>query len=196
MLNIKFEKIFTISNFISSIRLILIFPTIYLLKGIGEHDSYRIYILLIFALAYLSDLLDGYLARKFNEISELGKIIDPLADKIFVIAVVIQLFLYDEITSFYFWVIILRDVVIFLGGIYVSKTIGRILPSNLLGKMTVASIGLFLIAVVAGLETIPLLYNFIQYLSILLSFASVLGYGLRAYETIKWHKKNGISKEY
>lgn len=193
MFNIKFEKIYTLSNFISLLRILLIIPTLYFLSKIMEHDSYRIYVLLMFFFAYVSDLLDGFFARKFNEISELGKIIDPLADKIFVIAVVIQLFIYKEISSLYFLVIILRDLLIFLGGIFVSKKIGKVLPSNLLGKITVFSIGLFLIIVVAGLNESNIIHYIIKYLSILLSFASVFGYALRAQETIKWHKTNGVS---
>lgn len=196
MLNIKFEKIFTASNLISFLRLLLIMPTMYFVTKMGEHDNYRIYILLMFLLAYLSDLLDGYLARKFDEISELGKIIDPLADKLFVIILFVQLYMIAEISSFYFWIIVSRDIIIFLGGIYVSNKIGKVLPSNLLGKITVASIGLFLIVLIAGLEKASWIFITIQYLSIFLSFASVFGYAIRGYESINWYKKNGITQEH
>ena len=196
--NMKLElnKIYTKSNLISFVRLLLVAPTIYLMTKIPEHDEYRYFVLFMFFLAYLSDILDGYLARKFNEISELGKIIDPLADKIFVIAIVFQLFLSEEIPSYYFWIIIFRDVLILLGGIVVTNITGKVLPSNLLGKITVASIGLFFIAVVAGARDIHWLYDLLKYLSLSLSFASVLGYGLRGYETIKWYKRNGNVKEH
>lgn len=194
MLNIKFIKLFTYSNFISFLRIILIIPTMYLLANITEHDHYRYFVLSMFFLAYVSDILDGYLARKFNEISELGKIIDPLADKLFVLAIVIQLYIYGEVSAFYFWVIILRDMVIFIGGIIVSNIIGKVLPSNLLGKITVFSIGVFFIAVVAGAKEVPWLYNTLQYFSLLFSLASVFGYALRAYESIKWYNKNGNSQ--
>ncbi len=195
-MKLELNKIYTKSNVISFVRLLLVAPTIYLMTNIPEHDEYRCFVLFMFFLAYLSDILDGYLARKFNEISELGKIIDPLADKVFVIAIVIQLFFMGEITAFYFWIIILRDVVILIGGLIITNITGKVLPSNLLGKITVASIGLFFIAVVAGARDISWLYNFLQYLSLFLSFASVLGYGLRGYETIKWYRKNGNIKKY
>jgi CDP-diacylglycerol--glycerol-3-phosphate 3-phosphatidyltransferase len=196
-MKLELNKIYTKSNLISFVRLLLVAPTIYLMNMIPEHDDYRYIVLFMFFLAYLSDILDGYLARKFNEISELGKIIDPLADKIFVIAIVLQLFWSGEITPTYFWIIILRDVLILLGGVIVTNITGKVLPSNLLGKITVASIGLFFIAVVAGArDDATWVYNLLQYLSLFLSFASVLGYGLRGYETIKWYKKNGNVKEY
>ena len=193
MTNIKFDKLYTYSNYISFLRIVLIIPTMYLLANIEEHEHYRYFVLIMFILAYISDLLDGYLARKFNDISELGKIIDPLADKIFVLAIVIQLYVYGEVSSFYFWVIILRDVIIFIGGIIISNIIGKVLPSNLIGKITVASIGFFFIAVVAGASEVPWLYNSLQYLSLALSFASVFAYALRGYESIKWYKRNGIT---
>ncbi len=101
------------------------------------------YILLsLYILVYLTDIADGYFARKFNQISELGKIIDPLADKILVILVVAYLYYYEIIPAYYFWIIILRDLIIFIGGIIVSKKIGKVLPSNYLGKATVLSIGI------------------------------------------------------
>lgn len=189
----KKDEILTISNLVSLFRLFLVIPTIYLLSRMGEHEEFRVYIIILFFIAYLSDLLDGFLARKFNKITEFGKIIDPLADKVFVIGIILQLYVSEEITSFYFWVILSRDVLILIGGIIVSKTIGKVLPSNLLGKITVASIAFFLLAVIIGAKEIPLLYFILQYVSIILSFASVLGYGLRAYETITWYRKNGNS---
>ena len=186
----KFNEIATISNFISLLRMLLVFPTAYFLSKINEVDSYRIVVILFFVGAFITDLLDGFIARKMNQITEVGKIIDPLADKVFVIMIVLQLFWMNEIPAIYFWIIILRDVIIFTGGIFVSRIIGKVLPSNLLGKITVASIAAYLLAVVGGAQNITWLYNTLFYLSIFLSFASVIGYGVRAYENIKWVKEN------
>jgi len=189
-MNISFDKIFTVSNFISFLRVFLVIPFIIILPNLDEGNN-RLWVIILIAIGYISDLLDGYLARKLNEVSELGKIIDPLADKVCVIAVVTMLFLSDEIPTFYFVVIILRDVIIFFGGILVSKKIGKVLPSNLLGKITVSSIGFFIIAVVSNLHQHSIMiYDFLYYISIILSFASVAGYALRAYEIINWNKKS------
>lgn len=189
-MKLNYKELFQTSNLISISRILLVIPTAYFLSKINENDSYRIIVILFFVGAYLTDLLDGFIARKFNQITEFGKIIDPLADKIFVTMIILQLFLMGEIPVFYFWIIILRDVIIFLGGIYVSNKIGKVLPSNLLGKITVASIASFLLIVVSlGIE-ISWLYNMFFYLSILLSFASVVGYGIRAKENIKWVEEN------
>jgi len=189
-MKINYKEIFGASNLISVSRMLLVFPTAYFLSQINEVESYRIVVILFFVAAYITDLLDGFVARKLNQITEFGKIIDPLADKVFVMMIVFQLFWMEEIPAYFFWIIILRDIIIFIGGIYVSKIIGKVLPSNLLGKITVASIAAFLVAIVAGAEQIEWLYNYLLYQSIVLSFASVLGYGVRAYENIKWVKEN------
>jgi len=189
-MKLNYTELLKTSNLISILRILLVIPTAYFLSKINENDSYRVIVVLFFVGAYLTDLLDGFIARKFNQITEFGKIIDPLADKIFVTMIVLQLFWMEEIPTFYFWIIILRDVIIFLGGIYVSNVIGKVLPSNLLGKITVASIAVFLLVVVGGGREILWLYNMFFYISIFLSFASVAGYGVRAYENIKWVKEN------
>jgi CDP-diacylglycerol--glycerol-3-phosphate 3-phosphatidyltransferase len=189
-MNYSVKEIFTISNFVSMLRMLLVLPTSYYLSKISESDTYRIIVITLFLGAYITDLLDGFLARKFNQITEFGKIIDPLADKIFVSVIVFQLFWMDQIPSYYFWIIILRDLIIFVGGIFVTRIIGKVLPSNLLGKITVASIAFFLLAIVGGAQNYGWLYYSLLILSITLSFASVIGYTIRAYENIKWVKDN------
>jgi len=189
-MKLNYKELLKTSNLISISRILLVIPTAYFLSKINENDSYRFIVLLFFLGAYVSDLLDGFVARKFNQITEFGKIIDPLADKIFVTMIILQLFWMEEIPAYYFWILILRDVIIFLGGIYVTKKIGKVLPSNLLGKITVVSIGFFLITVVGMGDKISWLYNLFFYSSILLSFASVVGYGIRASENLKWVRDN------
>ena len=107
--------------------------------------------------------------------------------------IVIKLYLIGEISDFYFWVIILRDILIFLGGIFISNKIGRVLPSNLLGKITVLTIGIYLISVVLNFsEEAPKVYGFLYYLSISMSFISIIGYAVRGFELIKWKRKNEV----
>lgn len=190
-MKINYKEIHTKSNYLSLLRLFLAIPFYFLLDHINEDYSYRLLVFGLMVFGLFTDLADGWLARKFNEITEIGKIIDPLADKVAIGVIVIKLYLIGEIPDFYFWVIILRDVIIFTGGIFVSKKIGKVLPSNLLGKITVLTIGFFLFALILDAENGARgLYNFLYYLSLFMSFASVIGYGIRGYESIKWKKRN------
>ena len=80
------NKIFSIANMISLSRIILCFPLIYYL----ESDDY-LYSIIILILMIFSDLIDGFIARKTNTITSFGKLLDPLADKIAIIIVLIYL---------------------------------------------------------------------------------------------------------
>jgi CDP-diacylglycerol--glycerol-3-phosphate 3-phosphatidyltransferase len=144
--------------------------------------------------AVLTDVLDGYLARKFNEVTEMGKIIDPLADKFVIGVVVLKLFLIGDVPDYYFWMIVGRDVLIFTGGIFVSRKLGRVLPSNMLGKITVISIGLVLFIILFQVNRSSVFFKGIYLLSILLVISSLIGYAIRAFEFIK-QKKNEPAKK-
>lgn len=184
-MKIQFKHINTLSNYISFSRILLAIPIYYFVSNIENIPNSRIILIALFILAYITDLLDGYFARRNNEITELGKIIDPLADKILVIMIATYYFYFKMIPEYYFWIIILRDLIIFIGGIFVSNKIGKVLPSNYLGKGTVFSIGLFILAVTVGLDTNNVVYQVLLYLSIILSFSSVFSYGYRAFNEIK-----------
>ena len=184
-MKIEFNKVYTLSNFISLFRILLAFPIFYFISNLEHVNGARYYLLSLYFLVYLSDIADGYFARKFNQVSELGKIIDPLADKILVIMLISYLYFYEFIPDYYFWIIVLRDAIIFIGGIIVSRKIGKVLPSNYLGKITVISIGTFIIIVTLGVSENNFLYIFFKYLSILLSFVSVISYAIRGIAEVK-----------
>lgn len=186
------KEITNVPNLISLFRLILAIPFYFLLPSINENYKYRIVIISLIIIAFISDLLDGYIARKQNITTELGKILDPLADKLLVIIIITQLYLNDMILEFYFWIILLRDVLIFTGGIVVSKKIGRVLPSNIIGKITVFSIGIYIIIVLLDIPKSDIFYHIIFYLSIILSLLSVIVYFIRALEVMRWSKNEVI----
>lgn len=182
----------TLPNYISIFRLFLCIPLYFSLEGINSDSNYRFITVGIIFIAFLSDILDGHIARKRKLISEFGKIIDPFADKIFVLIISIQLYFTNEILPVYFWIILSRDILIFVGGIIVSKINEQVLPSNLLGKITVTSIGLFFIYVIIGFSKVNIFYSILFYLSLVLSILSVIGYLLRAIEIVKWEKRDTI----
>ena len=111
-MKLEFKKINTFSNYISFFRILLAAPIFYYVSNINFIEGARSILLFLYFLVYLSDIADGYFARKLNQVSELGKIIDPLADKILVILVVTYLYYLEIIPGYYYWIIILRDVII------------------------------------------------------------------------------------
>ncbi|MCP5064306.1 MAG: hypothetical protein GY936_17845, partial [Ignavibacteriae bacterium] len=125
-MRIKFQQINTISNYVSFSRVLLGIPIYIYVSQINEIENARNILIGLYIAAYITDILDGFLARKLNQISELGKIIDPLADKILVIMIVSYLYIFNIIPPIYFWIIVLRDLIIFAGGIIVSKKIGKV----------------------------------------------------------------------
>lgn len=134
------EKFINISNSLSFFRLLLSIPLIFFLMN---DDVFAV--LILFILAYISDLLDGFFARKLNQITEIGKIIDPLADKVFVSVLVIILMIKGYIPFWFFIIVLLRDFLILLGGLYISRKQKKVPASNIYGKIAVFIIGLTLL---------------------------------------------------
>jgi len=99
---------------------------------------------------YFSDLLDGFLARRLNQISEAGKIIDPLADKISVAAITLILIVLGKIPLWFALIVLIRDVLIFSFGLYLNKKKDVRLMSNIPGKLAVFTIGLVLLLAIVN----------------------------------------------
>jgi CDP-diacylglycerol--glycerol-3-phosphate 3-phosphatidyltransferase len=87
------------------------------------------------AVASLSDILDGNLARRWNSVTEWGKALDPIADKLLAAAVVVTLTKLGRFPEWAAWVIILRDAAILLGAAIISKRLKSVVSSNRLGKL-------------------------------------------------------------
>ena len=159
------------SNLLSLARLLLAVPMAFIL---WQDD--RVLTLVVFALAIATDLLDGYLARRLNQISDFGKIIDPLADKVFVSTVAVLLAFMGRIPLWFLLAIVARDAVILAGGIYAQKKTGIVLPSNYVGKVAVVAICL---AGTLGFLGEIIWRNYAIALAIVLMTASLVVYGRR-----------------
>lgn len=130
------KEIFYISNLISLSRFLLLGVAVYFLL----ERNYLLTCVMIF-LIWISDLLDGYAARSRGEISEFGKIVDPLADKASIIVIVIILLFQNIIPVWYVIITVLRDALILAGGLYLNAKKNIVLQSNWQGKLAVFSIG-------------------------------------------------------
>jgi cardiolipin synthase (CMP-forming) len=181
---LKLKDINTVSNYLSILRLFLAIPFWIMLDHFDDpYFRYMLFSLTLFA--SLTDIMDGYLARKMNQITEFGKIIDPLADKVCIAVIIIKLYLIHQIPSYYFYIIIGRDILIFLGGIFLTKKLGRVLPSNMLGKITVLVIGIVIILIMLQVDKTSFYYKSIYGISLILIVGSFAAYALRASEFLK-----------
>jgi cardiolipin synthase len=177
------KEVFYIPNLLSILRFILIFPTAYLMsKGI---DTYKTAIIILFVVIWVTDLLDGYTARKFNKVSELGKIIDPIADKAAVITFSVIIFLVGGIYTWFFIIIVARDILILLFGLLLRAKYHLTLMSDYIGKITVTIIGIILLLSVINSELLNNQLRFVYYISVLFIIFSLLSYLKRFLETIK-----------
>ncbi len=173
------NKIFNASNSLSFIRLLLVIPAWFAFNNF-DNNLARYSVAAIGVIATITDILDGYLARRLNQITEFGKVIDPLADKVLIVFVVFNLFLLGEIPDYYFYMIIARDILILTGGLIVSKKLGKVLPSDYIGKATVLAIAFVLLLILLNVDRESLPYLILYYLSIVLIFASFTNYIIKA----------------
>jgi CDP-diacylglycerol--glycerol-3-phosphate 3-phosphatidyltransferase len=100
----------TSANMITVVRIIMVpFVLVILLT---EMQNKEIIAFAIFVTAAITDSIDGYIARKFNQVSALGKFLDPLADKLLVSAALIALVYLQEVETWAAAIIILRELFI------------------------------------------------------------------------------------
>ncbi|MFN3873339.1 MAG: CDP-alcohol phosphatidyltransferase family protein [Ignavibacterium sp.] len=184
-MKINSKEFLTVSNLLSLLRMLLAIPLWILFDYYNSVDSVKYWLFALCIFAAITDILDGYLARKLNQVTEAGKIIDPLADKIAMAVVVIRLAMYGELPLHYLAMIVIRDVLIFFGGVYVTNKIGKVLPSNILGKVTVLIIGIVVLLTLLQIDKSSLLFIIFFYFSMIMIVLSFIAYVIRANEYLQ-----------
>jgi CDP-diacylglycerol--glycerol-3-phosphate 3-phosphatidyltransferase len=175
------NRFLTASNLLSISRAILALPfAVVMLSSLPDKNLYGAIIMVV---AAVTDKLDGVLARSLGQITEWGKILDPIADKIAVASVGIVLILLGRLPLWFVIVIVSRDLIILTGGIYLKRSKGIVLPSNEAGKWAVGIIALALFLALLGVGT-PWLGIAIGGSLILLALSLVL-YGRRFAEVVR-----------
>ncbi len=132
----------TVPNFVTMGRIALVVVFLIML-GIGGPDGSRGIgarwaAFVLFVLAALSDKLDGYLARKYNKVTELGKLLDPIADKLLVCGALVMLAAFGELNPGG-WVItalfLIRELGITIMRFFIIDTGGSVIAANRAGKL-------------------------------------------------------------
>lgn len=166
------------ANFITLIRFILIPIISYLL--LASHD-YKLLAGSLFAVSALTDFLDGYIARKYNMVTKIGRILDPLADKLTLIAVYIILTYNNTIPTSVGVILFTREILVFLTtSTFYLKGIDLVFPSKV-GKF---SAFLLYISAVANILNIQPLGLILAVLAVIFSIYSALSYLVFAYKSL------------
>ncbi|KAF0153415.1 MAG: CDP-diacylglycerol--glycerol-3-phosphate 3-phosphatidyltransferase [Ignavibacteria bacterium] len=183
-MKLNFKEIFLLPNLITLFRLFLALPIAYIAFNYNKLSFPNYYLILCIIIAFISDLADGYVARKTNTVTEMGKLLDPLADKLLTAILIILFWMLEFVPLIYLIILLSRDVVIFIGGILLAKKIGTITPSNFFGKFTVFTIGLYFLTILfVGAEY--WLSNLMLIISGALSILSIFVYLIRGLKLIK-----------
>lgn len=133
----------TTANKVTILRMLLIpFFVVEVLYYVRTgNESYRLAALLCFAVAAICDGVDGYIARHYNQWSELGTILDPLADKLLLVSGVVLLSFdhaphLDQVPLWLTGTIIGRDMLILVGLVVIHFTVGKVkVKPSMVGKI-------------------------------------------------------------
>ncbi len=168
----KFKKkeFFYLSNLLSISRLFFMIPIIYLIRL--NTAQANMWVIVLAVVGASTDFLDGYVSRKRHQVTDLGKILDPLADKICLGLGLIILILYRGFPVPLAIFLIYRDLMIIIMGGLIFKKLGHPTPSNFWGKLNTTVIAVTGILFLINLP-VPLLNGFI-----LLSYFTILASGV------------------
>lgn len=172
---IKNDKIFTIPNILSAFRIVLAaaFAMVYctIKTELGHWLSIGILVL-----SGITDFLDGKIARKFNMISELGKVLDPLGDKITQAVLACCLATRYEPMKLLFLVLFIKEITQLCYGAYAVKKAGRNDGAKWCGKITTAYLYVMMIFLLLVPDITPSVYYPMIFLGVGLLLWSMISY--------------------
>ncbi len=126
------NKIFNIPNILSILRLLLV--PVFIILFFSDVPNALLWAGFVFFFAGITDIADGYIARKYNMITKLGRILDPLADKLMQISAFVCLAIGGIIPPWVILVLAAKELTLVAGGAIVLKRIKDVPASNIYGK--------------------------------------------------------------
>ena len=130
------DRIMTLANAISISRIVLAIPLVLLFEDISKGELGKLWWAFgLIIIIVLTDFLDGYVARKAEETTNFGKLIDPVADKVCMMVVMIYLIISYKLPFLLFFVTLaIRDVFLIIIGVYLMFSQEEVFQSNRSGK--------------------------------------------------------------
>lgn len=169
-------RVWTWSNFISFTRILITFPIVYF----HYRDSMSVNNTVIGLIAYgvISDYLDGLVARKTNTISEVGKVIDPVSDKLCAVVLFIYTVWLGWVPLWFLLINVVRDSLIMIGSSFIKIKYGKVAMSTLSGKLYVNILALYWVSVFFFREATTV-HQYLLIISTVFMVVSFIAYLLR-----------------
>ncbi len=164
-------------NKLTVLRVILIPFFVFFLLADPNNDTFKWISLAIFIVASLTDMLDGKIARKYNLITDFGKFMDPLADKLLVCSAMIGLIQLGRIPAWIVIIIIAREFVI-SGFRLIAADNGRVIAASYWGKFKTTFQMIMVILMIANIPNywMNLLTQIIMWVALALTVISLIDY--------------------
>ena len=173
-------------NKLTIFRVILItFFIVFLLVPITAYDKWIA--LAIFIIASLTDLLDGKIARKYNLVTNFGKFMDPLADKLLVCSALICLIELNKIPSWMVIIIIAREFII-SGFRLVAADNGVVIAASYWGKFKTTFQMVAVCLLIADIEVLRLVTEIVLWIAVILTVVSLVDYLIKNKDVMKENK--------
>lgn len=171
-------------NKLTILRVVMIpfFVLFMLVPVTGSSDKWIA--LALFIAASLTDLLDGHIARKYNLITNFGKFMDPLADKLLVCSALICLVELGRIPSWIVIVIIAREFII-SGFRLIASDNGVVIAASYWGKFKTTFQMVMICLMIANLDALRLFTNIVMWIALILTVISLLDYLIKNKEIMK-----------
>jgi CDP-diacylglycerol---glycerol-3-phosphate 3-phosphatidyltransferase len=164
-------------NVLTVLRIMLV-PVV-VVSLLGNSPEGDVLAAVVFALASLTDFVDGYLARSRDSVTSFGKLMDPLADKLLIVAALISLVSLQRVAAWVAMVIIARELAVTMLRMGASHT-GVVIGSSILGKLKTAVQIATILAIIA-VHGQPVWLSVLIYVMVAITVISGLDYffGLR-----------------
>ena len=170
-------------NKLTMFRVILIpFFVVLMLVDITSYDKWIA--LAVFIIASLTDLLDGRIARKYNLVTNFGKFMDPLADKLLVCSALICLVALERIPAWVVIVIIAREFII-SGFRLIASDNGVVIAASYWGKFKTTFQMVMICLMIADIAQIALLTQIVMWVAVVLTVVSLVDYLVKNKEVMK-----------
>ena len=171
-------------NKLTILRIIMIpFFVLFMLLDGGANQTYRYIAAVIFIVASFTDLLDGKIARKYNLVTNVGKFMDPLADKLLVCSGLICFVGLGQLPAWFVIIIISREFII-SGFRLVASDNGVVIAASYWGKFKTVSQMIMSVLLIVNIPALSILTAIFSAIALVLTVVSLIDYIAKNYRVL------------